>query len=923
MVGQNTGVGVNVKENAEHIQGIQAGDLSATIHLLGELLGEVITRQESLTLFDVEEEIRALAKARRAGEARAAENLAGRVSDLDPDAAWVVASAFTLYFDLVNLAEELHRVQALRQREAEQYPRPIGESIGDAIRQLKTQGVPPDQVQELLDRLQIELVLTAHPTESRRRSILSKLQRISQAVRRMQSSPLLPRETEAAIRDILADITALWVTDRSRTVRPSVTDEVRIGLFFIEEVLWDALPEIYGELESALRKHYPEVVSRTDWLRVASWIGGDRDGNPFVTAKVTAETLRLHRGLAVEHYREAIQALSRFYSASSQHVEPSSELEAWIRMQQPFPPHAAYLEHRYPTEPFRIALALLAHDLELASQDDMVAHLLERDPHEPRAKVQDFLTVIDWIRESMPAAMNRGHLDLVHRQLEIFGLHAARLDLRENSARITSALGETFRALNLDMNFEQDEDAERTQTLVRLLSEPAPNLSERPGITNETAETWALFQLAARVQSVYGPELLGPFIISMARGPADMLGVLLLAEWTGSAGEMGIVPLFETIEDLKAAPKILDELFSLDVYRKHLAQCHNEQMIMIGYSDSNKDGGYLTSNWSLYQAQEEISQICRQAGIRLTLFHGRGGTVARGGGPANRAILAQPPGTVDGRFRLTEQGETIAARYANPDLAHRHLEQIVNAVLLASFPEDLPVPEEWRQMMSQMSETAQKAYRDLVYGTEGFLTYWQEATPLDEITRLYIGSRPAARSSGPPSVRDIRAIPWVFSWMQSRFNLPGWFGLGSGLANGDPGVLKEMYAGWPFLRAILDNAEMSLLKADLGIAKMYSDLVQDRALGEKIFKRIEEEYRRTEDAILTISGHRDLMESDPVIQRSVRLRNPYVDPLNYIQVELLGRLRRMQGDESKAAIAMREVLATTINGIAAGLRNTG
>jgi phosphoenolpyruvate carboxylase len=468
---------------------------------------------------------------------------------------------------------------------------------------------------------------------------------------------------------------------------------------------------------------------------------------------------------------------------------------------------------------------------------------------------------------------------------------------------------------------------------VRLLTEyperPA-SLAKNPGVTADTAETWALFRLLARTQNVYGRELVGPFIVSMTRGPADLLTVLVLARWAGCAAGLQIVPLFETLDDLDASPRILSDLFALDVYRQHLASMGDEQIVMIGYSDSNKDGGYLASNWALYQAQEKIAEVCTWNHIRLTLFHGRGGTVARGGGPANRAIQAQPPGTINGRFRLTEQGETIASRYSDPDLAHRHLEQIVSAIILASDPSaSVPATRpEWREAMTAMSALARAEYRALVYEMPGFIDYWQAATPIEEISHLSIGSRPTFRRGSNLQITRIRAIPWVFSWMQSRFNLPSWYGLGAALAHErsspeQAATLQEMYAEWPFFRALLDNAEMSLLKADMGIAALYSDLVADRQLADEIFSRIRAEYDRARQAVLVITGHSALMDSDPVIQHSVQLRNPYVDPLNYIQVEMLRRLRALGDPNCAQAEELREVINITINGIAAGLRNTG
>jgi phosphoenolpyruvate carboxylase len=416
----------------------------------------------------------------------------------------------------------------------------------------------------------------------------------------------------------------------------------------------------------------------------------------------------------------------------------------------------------------------------------------------------------------------------------------------------------------------------------------------------------------------------------MTHAAADVLGVLLMARWAAAADGLHVVPLFETLVDLEAAPHILADLFSLDVYRQHLAACGDEQMVMLGYSDSNKDGGYLAANWALYQAQEAIAQVCKAHGIRLTLFHGRGGTLARGGGPANRAIMAQPSGTVGGRFRVTEQGEAIADRYANPDLAYRHLSQIVNAVLLASSPvrgdagAGDGVLAAWRAGMSSMAEAAWRVYRALVFETPGFTRFWQAATPIDEIAHLHIGSRPATRQVDVTEIEAVRAIPWVFSWMQSRFNLPGWYGLGSGLAAGPTQTqLREMYASWPFFRTLLDNVEMSLLKADMEIAALYAELVPDRQLAASLMATIRAEYERTRSAVLTITGHQELLDGDPVIQRSVFLRNPYIDPLNYIQVETLRRLRALPDPECPEAEALRQVVVVTINGIAAGLRNTG
>ncbi len=900
-------------------------ELSAAIHLLGDILGEVISELESPALFETEERIRAVTKERRAGNVEAAKQLRAEVEALDVDSARAVSAAFTTYFDLVNLAEEFHRVRQLRERASAEHPEPISESVGEAIAQLKANGASASQMKSLLDQLSIELVLTAHPTESRRRTIVSKLQRLARLLDRMADEQLPPRQREKTRSSIRAEIVGLWLTDRHRTVRPTVTDEVRTGLHFVESVFWDALPALYDDLDRALASHYPEVASPSNWLRLASWIGGDRDGNPNVDHKVTAETLRLHRGLAVESHRETLQELARRLSLSERRVPPSPELAAWINSRRPFPSHVSYIEERYEAEPYRLVLSLLAADLADASRDDMTARLLERTPHQARLHLPDLLQPLDLIASSMPASLAQDEIKQVRQQLHIFGLQAMRLDIREDSSRFNAALDETLRALNITTNFLEQSEEERLDPLIRLLSESLPELSEQPGVTSATAETFALFQLIARVCDVYGAELLGPVVISMCRSAADVLGVLLLARWARCEMGMQIVPLFETIDDLRSAPAVLESLFTLPLYQKHLTTCGNEQMVMIGYSDSNKDGGYVTANWSLYQGQEDIAGVAQKHAVKLTIFHGRGGTIARGGGPANRAIRAQPAVSVNGRFRLTEQGETIAARYSNLELAHRHLEQIAHAVLIASSPvkSAKEVPPQWRAAMTAMSMTAQKTYRGLVYETDGFIEFWQGATPLDEIKHMYIGSRPAARSQSG-EVFKIRAIPWVFSWMQSRFNLPGWFGLGSALDSiKDKDLLRAMYHEWPFFRSMLDNSEMSLLKADMEIASLYVELVPDKKLARGIFNTILAENERTKESVLSISGHANLLDEEPVTQNAIQLRNPYVDPLNYMQVEMLQRLRALKDIESEEAESLREVINLTINGIAAGLRNTG
>lgn len=899
-------------------------DLSQNIHLLGDLLGKVISELESPELFEIEERIRALAKARRNGDSVAAERLQQEVSSLQAKDARVIAASFAAYFDLVNLAEEHQRVRLLRQREDASFPEPIHESIGEAIALLKQQGVGDEAMSTLLENLSIELVLTAHPTEARRRTIFSKTERIDSLLRLLNQNSLSLRERQNTVEALCNAISALWLTDRTRADKLSVTDEVRTGLYFVDSFFWNIIPTIYRDLEDAIEKYYPGLQAPEHWLKLASWIGGDRDGNPYVTSAITAETLRLHRGLAVENHRRTFQELGRHLSMSSSRVPPPPALLQWIENRRPFPPHVAYIEQRYANEPYRLILALLANDLAEASRDDMTKNLLSHHPHQAHIDSAHLLEPLQLIADALPASLTQDELHTVMNKVRVFGLHAARLDVREDSSRLNAAFSEVLRALNLESDFENMPDDKRMNLLVRLLNEPAPNLSEHPGVTSTSAETWSLFQLIGRTSDIYGSELLGPIVISMTHAAADVLTVLLLAKWAGCKTIPQIAPLFESVRDLRDASTILESLFSSEMYREHLMLHDNQQMVMIGYSDSNKDGGYLMANWALYQAQEEITRVAQKYNVKLTIFHGRGGTIARGGGPANNAIRAQPVGSINGKFRVTEQGEIIASRYANPDLAHRHLEQIASAVILASAPhKEEPVPEKWRATIEEMSKAAQKAYRSLVYETPGFIEFWECATPLDEIKRLQIGSRPASRAKAG-AVNQIRAIPWVFSWMQSRFNLPSWYSLGAGLSSiKDTTLLQEMYDGWLFFRTLLNNSEISLLKADMDISALYVNLVPNKKLADEIFNSIRTEYEHTRDSVLKISRHQSLLELEPVTKQAVQLRNPYVDPLNYIQVETLQRLRALSDPDGKESKPLREVMALTINGIAAGLRNTG
>jgi phosphoenolpyruvate carboxylase len=916
--------------------------LSQDIHLLGDILGRVIRQQAGIEVFDRVERIRALAKARRDDDDDQVESyLAGMVHGLSLAEAEEVARAFTTYFELINLAEENHRLRVLRKRERLAHPQPLGESIVDAVASLWADDVSPEEMARLLGGLHIELVFTAHPTEAKRRSVLSKLRQVADHLLALERQEPLPAEQQELQREILAEVTALWLTERSRTRKPQVTDEVRTGLHYFGHAIWRVVPEIYQALDLALARYYPGLRPPERFLTFGSWIGGDRDGNPNVTTPITAETLRLHRGLAVETHRESARQLDRFLSLSNRLVPLGPAIRAYLE-QAEMSDHLAYLQDRYPQEPYRLLTALLAGELAEASQDDVTTRLLgEETGPLPRLRQAADLTdplilLAGSLQENGATVIVDQRLRPVQQQAAVFGLHTARLDIRQYSDVHTEIIAELYRRLGLHADYAGLPAQDQKALLTRLLQQPRPDLAQLTDLSPTAAEGLALLQTLYRAITSYGRDLLGPYIVSMTRGPEDVLAVLLLAYWTGLGltGQgpdlLTIAPLFETRADLDAAAATMDTLFDHPVYARHLDGLDREQIIMIGYSDSNKDAGYLAANWELFQAQERLAQVCREHQVRLTLFHGRGGTVARGGGPVGRIILAQPPGTINGRLRLTEQGEVIDERYGNPAVARRHLEQVVNAVLLASAPgfERKFVPQPvWRETMDELAAAAHRAYRHFIYESPATLEYWQQATPIREIGQLRIGSRPARRQS-PDPLAGLRAIPWGFSWMQSRHGLPGWFGLGEALQQYATSPdrlqrLQSMYAGWPFFRALIDNAQMALGKADMGIARLYAGLVNDERVRDEVFDHIQSAYQRTCHWVLQVTGQLEILGQASTLRRSIERRNPYVDPLNFIQVDLLRRLRALPNPEGSEARTILETIFLTINGIAAGLKNTG
>ncbi|HEY3119801.1 MAG TPA: phosphoenolpyruvate carboxylase, partial [Vicinamibacteria bacterium] len=864
------------------------------------------------------------------------------------------------------------RLRVLRQRELQEGDSPRGESVRQALVEAAAAGVKAERVRSLLRSCLVEPVFTAHPTEARRRSVLFKLRRLSDLVEQLDDPRLTSHERFHLFDRIREEVTSLWLTEEVRGRAPRVLDEVRNGLYYFEESLWELVPRLYRELDEALASTYPgEAFEVAPFLRFGSWIGGDRDGHPHVTALVTEQTLRLHRETAFSLYESSLAELERELSVAAEPQAISEELARSLRAETAAMPElAASLNLHFADEPYRrkggfmqarIAAARRINAARLRERrragtaaegdDDPVLGQAQRlwgtgaPPEAPRpdddriayagpgALGEDLRLIGESLRQHRGARLADGLVADLMRRVAVFGFHLARLDLRQHSQVVAAATAEVLQIAGVEPDFLALDLPARARVLAREIANPRPIVRPLGGYSAQTAETIALFQTIARLQQELGPDACNVFIVSMTAGTADVLAPLLFAKEAGlfdpgpqPRSTLQVVPLFETIEDLHRAAGLMGELFALPVYARQLEAWRGQQQIMLGYSDSNKDGGFVTANWELYRAQRALVAACRKAGATLLLFHGRGGAIGRGGGPTGRAIMAQPPGALGGRLRLTEQGEVAFARYAHPGIAHRHLEQTIHAVFRATL---LPFPEgahdNWAVEMEALSPLALASYRRLVYDDPDFVGYFHEATPIDAITGLRIGSRPARREHSD-RIEDLRAIPWVFSWTQSRHGLPGWYGLGGAYAaqveaKGEEARRRwaEMYREWPFFRSLIDNAQLSMGKADLAVARIYDELAEP-ALCARIFPRIVEEWRRTREAVLTATGRSALLDISPVLRRSIRLRNPYVDPLSFVQVSLLARLRAAP---DQAPERLQQLLALTVNGIAAGLQSTG
>jgi phosphoenolpyruvate carboxylase len=924
-------------------------ELRGRIRLLSVLLGKVLKGQlEPHVYATLNELIRGFSARPDRNAPSRPERLIGLIEALAPRELNQIIRAFNIYFSLLSVAEEVWGLKE-RQRAVQRAGRMWRGSFHDALLGLKEQGVQAEDLSALLDRLVYMPVITAHPSEAKRRTIKEALQGIFASVQALDDARVRGFHREEVKQRLTNQIQVLWKTDEVRAQRVEVRDEIASGLSYFPSSLFRAVTRTYRNFGQALADVYGQEAAHRlgvpSFLRFGSWIGGDRDGHPLVTAEVTALTWWMQARTALEEYLRRLDALMDELTFSSSLCQPSA---AFLESLEADALHAAQCfaaqPDRYRQEPYRRKLAIMRHRIRrnLARVQRAIDGAEDEEATWGYASAQDFLDDLYLIRDSLVSHGDRGVAeqgltDLI-RLVQTFGFHLLRLDVRQESGRHTQAVGEIL-ASSLGVDYAALDEAQRLDLLTAALANPAAALYDPADLGDDTHETLRVFRLIARMRRVLGPECFGRYVISMTHAASHVMEVMFLASLAGLAGRtgdtwhchLGASPLFETIEDLNRVEQVLGQLYDLPVYQALLAAYGEGQEVMLGYSDSCKDGGILASAWKLYDAQKRILALSQARGIPCRLFHGRGGTVGRGGGPTHDAILAQPPGTVHGQIKFTEQGEVLFYKYNNAETAVYELTMGASGLLMASAHLVRPSAEDRRDYLGIMDEIARLGelhYRRLTEGTPGFLDYFYEATPIREIALLNIGSRPSHRKKQDRSLKSVRAIGWVFAWAQSRHTLPAWYGIGTALAGwrgSDPArlaKLQRMYQDWPFFRTLLSNAQMALAKADMGIAREYAALCEDKALGQGVYDTIAAEYRAACRHILDVAGISTLIEENPDLAASLARRRPYLDPLNYIQATLLARLRAHPGDEDHPSPWL-EPLLRSINAVAAGLRNTG
>lgn len=917
------------------------------IRLLGRILGDVIREQEGEQAFALVEQVRQLSVAfRRDADEAADKALKKLLKGLSSDQTVSVIRAFTYFSHLANLAEDRHHIR--RRAVHERAGNTQEGSIEVALARLRWAGISTATVVDTLAKSFISPVLTAHPTEVQRQSILTAERRIAQLLAERDDilmraqlynsakDALTPRELTRVEAQLRACVAQLWQTRLLRHSKLTVADEIENALSYYEATFLQEIPKIYEQLEQELGEKLPEQ----SFLRMGQWIGGDRDGNPFVTAESLELALSRQADVALRHYLREVHYLGGELSLSANLVDITPEMQA---LADASPDHNVHRSD----EPYRRALtgmyARLAATLKVLSGGEAARHAVA--PQNAYATAEEFLNDLQVIDDSL----SRFHGDMLApqrlhplmRAVQVFGFHLATVDLRQSSDKHEAVVQELLSVARLESDYSGLEEDAKCALLVRLLEDARPLRVMGAEYSEHARSELAIFEAAHRLLRLQGREAIRHCIISHTETVSDLLEVLLLQKEVGllrgtlqdgAQCDLIAVPLFETIEDLRNAEPIMRRYYQLPGIAEMMKKSGGEQDIMLGYSDSNKDGGIFTSNWELYRAEialvELFDDLADQFGIQLRMFHGRGGTVGRGGGPSYQAILAQPPGTVRGQIRLTEQGEVIASKYANPEIGRRNLETLVAATLEATLLQPTkPATKAFLEAAAFLSEASMGAYRSLVYETPGFTNYFFSSTPIREIAELNIGSRPASRKA-TQAIEDLRAIPWGFSWGQCRLTLPGWYGFGAAVqafihrpgkdAKAQLALLQKMYRQWPFFRTLLSNMDMVLAKSDLNLASRYSELVTDTRLRRRIFGAIEAEWQSTVQALNSITGDKQRLEHNSALARSIRHRFPYIDPLHHLQVELVRRWRAGQTDDR-----VKNGIHLSINGIAAGVRNTG
>ncbi len=908
--------------------------LREDVRLLGRILGDTLREQEGEESYALIENVRRLAvRFRKTQDDRDREQLEQTLDALSPSETLAVVRAFSYFSQLSNIAEDLHHNRRHRAH-LQAGSAPKDGSLALALDRLEDKTPTSQALQQFLDNAIISPVLTAHPTEVQRKSILDCQLIISRLLAERDRMDMTPDELADNEETLRRFVLILWQTRMLRTAKLTVNDEIKNGLEFYRYTFLSEIPKIYANLEKQLEARFDKGLKVPPLLRVGSWIGGDRDGNPFVTHEVMLDAVQQHSSLALEHYLAEVNLLGRRLSLTDRLVDVSDALR---KLSDASPDKTS----QRLDEPYRRALILIYARLSATSKQLglKLSHRAPIDSHaQPYVSAQDFIADLDVLIDSLfkhgAVYLARGRIAYLRRAVEVFGFHLAPLDMRQHSAIHEQTVSELFARSGAQADYASLDEAARRAVLLQALQEGKVLLGDLAQYSASVQSELRIMQTAAQIQQRFGRAALPNHIISKTDAVSDMLElalmlqqVQLLASGATPALHINIIPLFETIEDLRGCGPIMDELFAIPYYRELLKSRGNTQEVMLGYSDSNKDGGYITANWELYKAELVLVDVFKKHGVELRLFHGRGGTVGRGGGPSYDAILAQPPGSVNGQIRITEQGEVISSKYSNPEIGRRNLETLIAATLEATLLHhhgaDSAMPE-YHRIMEELSRDAFACYRQLVYETPGFTEYFFTSTPIREIAELNIGSRPSARKASD-RIEDLRAIPWVFSWGLSRTLLPGWLGFGGAVKQflareGETGKaqLQAMYQNWPFFRGLMSNMDMVLSKTDMGIASRYAELVEDVELRERIFAAINSEWETTVEMLFEVTGSAALLQDNPAFARSLMTRTPYIDPLNHLQVALLQRHRA--GDNSEQ---VKRAIHLTINGIATGLRNSG